>query len=77
MIGDKYFKFQKDVASGFFDELKSEFGDLNTFLEENEQQIKDIATAIGENFAGAITTTSENLKKIAHQYQYASESPRE
>lgn len=65
MIGDKYFKFQKDVASGFFDELKGEFGDLNTFLEENEQQIKDIATAIGENFAGAITTTSENLKKIA------------
>ena len=65
MIGDKYFKFQKDVASGFFDELKGEFGDLNKFLEANEQQIKDIATAIGENFAGAITTTSENLKKIA------------
>jgi lambda family phage tail tape measure protein len=65
MIGDKYFNFQKDVASGFFDELKGEFGDLNKFLEENEQQIKDIAEAIGKNFAGAITTTSENLKKIA------------
>ena len=65
MIGDKYFKFQKDVAAGFFDELKGEFGDLNVFLEENEQQIKDIATAIGENFAGAITTTSDLIKGVA------------
>ena len=65
MIGDKYFKFQKDVASGFFDELKGEFGDLNVFLEQNEQQIKDIATSIGENFAGAITTTSQLLKDVA------------
>ena len=65
MIGDKYFKFQKDVAAGFFDELKGEFGDLNTFLEENEQQIKDIAEAIGKNFAGAITTTSDLIKGVA------------
>lgn len=65
MLGDKYFKFQKDVASGFFDELKSEFGDLNVFLEENEQQIKDIADAIGKNFAGALTTTSDLIKGVA------------
>jgi phage tail tape-measure protein len=65
MIGDKYFKFQKDVAAGFFDELKGEFGDLNEFLEANEEQIKDIATAIGENFAGALTTTSDLIKGVA------------
>jgi|TARA_R100000479_G_scaffold85717_1_gene41797 hypothetical protein len=65
MIGDKYFNFQKDVAAGFFDELKGEFGDLNKFLEANEQQIKDIATAIGENFAGALTTTSDLIKDVA------------
>ena len=65
MIGDKYFKFQKDVATGFFDELKGEFGDLNVFLEENEQQIKDIADAIGKNFAGALTTTSDLIKGVA------------
>jgi hypothetical protein len=65
MIGDKYFNFQKDVAEGFFDEIKKEFGDLNVFLEKNEDQIKDIATAIGENFAGAISKTSELLKGIA------------
>jgi len=65
MIGDKYFNFQKDVAEGFFDELKKEFGDLNKFLEENEEQIKDIATAIGQNFAGAIQKTSSTIKGIA------------
>ena len=65
MLQDKYFKFQTNVANGFFEELKSEFGDLNVFLEENEQQIEDIATAIGENFAGAITKTSSVIKDVA------------
>jgi len=65
MIGDKYFKFQKDVAAGFFDELKGEFGDLNEFLAKNEKQIEEIARAIGENFAGAITKTSSTLKAVA------------
>ena len=65
MLGDKFFNFQKDVAEGFFDELKKEFGDLNVFLEQNEQQIEDIAKAIGENFAGAIQTTSKVIKDLA------------
>lgn len=65
MLGDKFFNFQKDVAEGFFNELKSEFGDLNEFLGQNEQQIKDIATSIGENFAGAITKTSDLIKGVA------------
>lgn len=65
MIGDKYFNFQKTVAEGFFDELKKEFGDLNKFLETNEQSIKDIADSIGKNFAGALLTTSDALKGIA------------
>ena len=65
MLGDKFFNFQTVVASKFFDELKKEFGDLDKFLEENEQQIEDIATAIGENFAGAITKTSKAIKDVA------------
>ena len=65
MIGDKYFNFQKTVAEGFFDELKGEFGDLNKFLEDNEKQIEDIATAIGENFAGSLLRTTDVLKKVA------------
>lgn len=69
MIGDKYFNFQKKVAEGFFEELKKEFGDLNDFLEENEQQIEDIADAIGENFAKAITKTSKALKDAAPAFK--------
>ena len=65
MIGDKFFNFQKDVAEGFFEELKGEFGDLNEFLQANEQQIEDIATSIGQNFAGAIQKTSETIKGVA------------
>ena len=65
MLGDKFFNFQTIVAESFFDELKKEFGDLDKFLQENEQQIEDIATAIGENFAGAISKTSQVIKDIA------------
>ena len=65
MLGDKFFNFQTVVAESFFDELKKEFGDLDKFLQENEQQIEDIATAIGENFAGAISKTSQVIKDIA------------
>ena len=65
MLGDKFFNFQTVVAESFFDELKKEFGDLDKFLQENEQQIEDIATAIGENFAGAISETSQVIKDIA------------
>lgn len=65
MLGDKFFNFQKDVAEGFFDELKGEFGDLNQFLQANEDQIRDIATAIGKNFAGALTTASDTIKGVA------------
>ena len=42
MIGDKFFQFKRDVLdAGFFPELKKQFGDLNKFLEENEDAIKN------------------------------------
>jgi len=65
MIRDSFFKFQTAVAKGFFTELKKEFGDLDKFLKDNEESIEDIATAIGENFAGAITKTSKAIKDVA------------
>jgi hypothetical protein len=70
MIGDKFFNFQKDVAEGFFEELKGEFGDLNEFLAANEKQIEDIATSIGQNFAGAIQKTSETIKGVAPSVKF-------
>jgi len=64
MLGDKFFNFQKDVADGFFEELKKEFGDLNLFLEKNEQEIEDIANTIGGVFATAISKTSQAMKDL-------------
>jgi hypothetical protein len=69
MLGDKFFNFQKDVAEGFFDELKKEFGDLNNFLEDNDQKIQDIAESIGSGFATAITKTSQALRDLAPTFE--------
>ncbi len=55
MIGDKVFNFKKVLLeAGFFEELKNQFGDLDTFLEENAKQLDQIATTIGKNLANAI-----------------------
>ena len=55
MIGDKVFNFKKVLLeAGFFEELKNQFGDLDTFLEKNAKQLDQIATTIGKNLANAI-----------------------
>ena len=65
MIGDKFFQFKRDILdAGFFPELKKQFGDLNKFLEENEDAIKNYARMIGENLAGALIKIV-NFGKIA------------
>lgn len=52
MIGDKIFNFKKVLLeAGFFDELKKQFGDLDTFLENNARDLDKIATAVGKNLA--------------------------
>ena len=70
MIGDSFFKFKKDILdAGFFPELKRQFGDLDKFLKDNEDQITETAKLIGENLAGALQkivkfgkTASNNLE---------------
>jgi len=57
MLGDKLFKFQKDVATGFFDELKFQLGDLNKFFDDNADVIREYAQTIGEGLANAIRGT--------------------
>jgi hypothetical protein len=55
MIGDKIFNFKKVLLeAGFFEELKKQFGDLDTFLEDNAKKLDDIAIAVGRNLAKAI-----------------------
>lgn len=56
MLSDKLFKFQKTIAESFFGELKTQFGDLDQFLEDNEKQIQSIAVAIGTGLAKALRT---------------------
>jgi len=52
MIGDKIFNFKKVLLeAGFFDELKKQFGDLDTFLENNARDLDRIAVAVGKNLA--------------------------
>jgi hypothetical protein len=58
LIGDKVFNFKKVLLeAGFFDELKSQFGNLNTFLADNTDQIERIAKSIGEDLAKGMIST--------------------
>ena len=55
MLGDKLFKFKKDVADAeFFEAFKTQFRLLDNFLEENSQQIQQIAISIGQSLATAV-----------------------
>lgn len=55
MIGDKIFKFKKDIAEAdFFEAFKTQFRLLDQFLEENSQQIEQFAISIGRFLADAV-----------------------
>lgn len=69
MLGDKFFQFQKDVASGFFDELKRQLGDLDKFFKDNADTIESYAQTIGEGLATAIRGTVEVLKFLAENIE--------
>lgn len=64
MIQDAFGRFQKAVASGFFDELKTQFGDLQTFLQQNEKQINEFGRQVGEVLANGIRGTAEAIKFV-------------
>jgi hypothetical protein len=65
MIGDKVFNFKKVLLeAGFFDELKKQFGDLDTFLEDNARDIDRIATSVGKNLAQGMVKVVELGKSL-------------
>ena len=71
MINDKFFAFQLAINKSFFKELKKQFGDLNEFLAENEEEIEafgdDIGIALAGSLialAGAVKTVKENLAEF-------------
>jgi hypothetical protein len=55
MLGDKLFAFKKTINdAGFFEAFKTQFRLLDNFLEENSQQIQQIAISIGRFLADAV-----------------------
>ena len=65
MLGDKLFKFKKDVADAeFFDAFKTELGALDLFLQENEKMFKDFAKSIGRTLATAVNAIGDGIRFV-------------
>ena len=64
MIGDKFLAFKLAINEAFFAELKKQFGDLDTFLAENEESILKFGKNIGEGLAFSLKETVESVELI-------------
>ena len=65
MIGDKIFNFKRVLLeAGFFPELKKQFGDLNEFMEENQDVLDKYAKNIGKGLAVAVERLGAGLKFV-------------
>ena len=64
MINDKFLNFQLAINKAFFAEIKKQFGDLNTFLADNEENILKFGEKIGEGLAGSLTLAVERIELI-------------
>ena len=72
MIGDKVFNFQRLIADErFFNSLKEQFGDLNKFLDDNRENIDQLALSLGSGLADALERVvsgmiflNENMEKV-------------
>jgi len=64
MINDKFFGFQRAINESFFEELKNQFGGLDTFLAENEESILAFGRGIGSGLATGLRETVETVELI-------------
>lgn len=65
MLGDKVFSFKKTIVEeGFFPELKRQFGDLNKFIEDNQDTVDNFAKQIGQGLAIAVTKIADGFKFV-------------
>ena len=70
MINDKFFTFKRDILeAGFFPELKKQFGDLDKFLADNSDAIKDLAIVLGKGLAQGVKGLSESVKFVADNFK--------
>tara|TARA_E500000178_G_scaffold327884_1_gene357358 strand:- start:380 stop:2689 length:2310 start_codon:yes stop_codon:yes gene_type:complete len=66
MIGDKVFSFQRLIADeGFFNEVKSQFKELDTFLAENGETIDQLAKDISLTLISALKGLVSTIKFVA------------
>jgi hypothetical protein len=61
MLQDKFFNFQKLVSEQFIGTLTEELGDLNNFLQSNEEQLEEIATALGQTLAQSAIVAGNSI----------------
>ena len=62
MLGDKIFKFKKEVDDAdFFAAFKAQFRVLNDFLEDNETQIQQLAQQLGRALANTVRATADAI----------------
>ena len=61
MIGDTYRNFQETVSGAFFEELKTQFGDLDSFLKDNQATITQLAEQIGAGFVTALKAAGKTI----------------
>ena len=62
MLGDSFFNFKRSILdAGFFDELKTQFKLLDTFVKNNEKSFKELAQTIGSGLSSAVRGTARAI----------------
>ena len=61
MLQDKLFNFQKLVSEQFIGTLTTELGDLNTFLEQNNEITEELAETLGVGLAKSAIAAGEAI----------------
>jgi len=68
-LKDAFFTIQTEIASGFFDELKAQLGDLKKFTESNDEAIRRLSREMGENLATAVLKLSNSIKFLSKNFR--------
>jgi len=68
-LKDAFFTIQTEIASGFFDELKRQLGDLKKFTETNDEAIRRLSREMGVVLADGILKLSNAIKVLIKNFK--------
>jgi len=69
MIGDKIFNFKKTILeAGFFEGLKTQFGQLDKFLQGNAKSLDEIGRKIGITLAVSVEKLGNAIKVVKDNF---------